>query len=44
MRKKIPNLKHQIANKSQISMFNDQNIQHPYFASLLKPSSAVMMP
>jgi hypothetical protein len=25
---KIPNFKHQITNKSQISIFNDQNIQH----------------
>jgi hypothetical protein len=33
---KIPNLKYQITNKSQISIFNDQNIHHSCIASLRK--------
>jgi len=37
---KIPNLKYQITNKSQISIFNDQNIHHKRIASLRKPVSA----
>jgi hypothetical protein len=34
---KIPNLKHQISNKSQISIFNDQNIHHSFIVALCKP-------
>jgi hypothetical protein len=37
---KIPNLKHQITNKSQITIFNDRNIHHRSTASLRKPKSA----
>jgi hypothetical protein len=32
--KKIPNLKHQITNKYQISIFNDQNEHHSFITSL----------
>jgi hypothetical protein len=31
---KISNLKHQITNKSQISIFNDQNFHQSFIASL----------
>ena len=34
---KIPNLKHQITNKSQISIFNDQNYHDMGMASAFIP-------
>ena len=37
---KIPNLKHQITNKSQNSIFNDQNIHPNWLASICNPWSA----
>jgi hypothetical protein len=37
---KIPNLKHQITNKSQISIFNDQNIHQRCIEWFRKPSIA----
>jgi hypothetical protein len=37
---KIPNHKHQNTNKSQITIFNDQNIHPSCIASLLKSESA----
>jgi hypothetical protein len=37
---KIPNLKHQITNKFQISIFNDQNIHLICIASLRKSRPA----
>jgi hypothetical protein len=37
---KIPNPKHQITNKSQITIFNDRNTHHSCFASLRKHWSA----
>jgi hypothetical protein len=36
---KVPNYKHQITNKSQITIFNDQIIPPGFIASLLKPES-----
>jgi hypothetical protein len=36
---KIPNLKHQITNKSQITIFNDQNIHCSWVLSYRKPNS-----
>ena len=33
---KIPNLKHQITNKSQCTIINDQNNHHRWFELLLK--------
>jgi len=36
----IPNLKHQIANKSQLSIFNDQYIHYISISPLRKPASA----
>jgi len=38
--KKIPNPKHQITNKSQISISNDQNIRGSSIVSLSKPLAA----
>jgi len=37
---KIPNLKHQITNKFQISIINDQNILPNWPSSIRKPGSA----
>jgi hypothetical protein len=37
---KIPNLKHQITNKSQISIINDQNNLPNWLSSTCKPGSA----
>ena len=37
---KIPNFKHQITNKSQISIFNDQRIHHNRITSFGKPGYA----
>jgi predicted AAA+ superfamily ATPase len=39
--KKIPNLKHQITNKSQISIFNDQNFHQSDVAVFRQLKSAV---
>jgi hypothetical protein len=33
----IPNLKHQITNKSQITIFNDQNILPSWLSSIRRP-------
>jgi len=37
---KIPKLKHQITNKSQNPIFNDQNIHPSWLASIRKPKFA----
>ncbi|MGD2014671.1 MAG: hypothetical protein PVG84_13025 [Desulfobacterales bacterium] len=37
---KVTNLKHQITNKSQITIFNDRNTHHSRIVSLRKPGLA----
>ena len=40
---KIPNLKHQMTNKSQISIYNDPNIHYRCFHGFTNPDPPVMI-
>ena len=41
---KIPNLKHQITNKSQFPILNDQNSHQNFIVSLQEPNAKGMVP